>query len=345
MRPTQFILRLICCCVVGNEVFVARSADLPGVPAPTTHAALSFPPLPKTQVTYFRELLSLSPNELDRALASIAEPARKRLQAKLQEYAALSPDERDGRLRATELRWYLAPLMRTPPTNRIAQLALVPEDYRTLVEERLKLWDLLAPETQRQLQASEWTLRYIVQLQSATGFRQAGATNDLTLSQREKLEQQLDSWLALPPGERERMCDRFQQFFELSPREKEKILGALTDAERGGMDKTLQAFEKLPSEQRSLCVNSFRKFANMTPEGRAHFLKNAGRWKQTPPDDRESWRTVVTKLPPLPPGFGEPQLPPGFGEPPRPPGFQERDSGPASSAPARATGNATNAAH
>jgi len=159
------------------------------------------------------------------------------------------------------------------------------------------------------------------------------------------LEQQLDSWRALPLGERERMCDRFQQFFELSQREKEKILGALSEAERGGMGKTLQAFEKLPSEQRSLCVNSFRKFANMTPEERAHFLKNAGRWKKTPPDDRESWRTVVTKLPPLPPGFGEPSLPPGFGEPPRPPGFQERDSGPATSAPARATNHSTNAAH
>src|SRR6185436_5663093 len=150
MRPTHLILRLICCGVVGYEVFVARSAELPGAPAPAARAALSFPPLPRPQVTYFRELLSLNPNELDRALASIAEPARKRLQAKLQEYAALSPDERDARLRATELRWYLAPLMRTPPTNRIAQLALVPEDYRTLVEERLKLWDLLPPENQRQ---------------------------------------------------------------------------------------------------------------------------------------------------------------------------------------------------
>jgi len=127
MRPTHLLLRLICCCVVGNELFVARSADLPGAPASTTRVALSFPPLPKP-VSYFRELLALNPDKLDQALASIAEPARKRLQAKLQEYAALTPDERDARLRATELRWYLAPLMRTPPTNRIAQLALVPED-------------------------------------------------------------------------------------------------------------------------------------------------------------------------------------------------------------------------
>src|SRR5437016_1079572 len=170
MRPTHPILWLICWCVGGSGAFLARSADQAGAPAATTNdaARAPFPPLPKPQVTYFRELLALSPSELDRALASIAEPARDRLQAKLQEYAALTPDEREARLRATELRWYLAPLMRTPPTNRVAQLAPVPDEYRTLVEERLKLWDLLKPEIQRQVQGSEWTNRYLVQFQSAS---------------------------------------------------------------------------------------------------------------------------------------------------------------------------------
>src|SRR5881394_3150820 len=150
MRPTHSIVYLICGCILGNGAFLARCADRAGAPAEITNATAraSFPPLPRPQVTYFRELLVLSQGELDRALADIAEPARKRLQAKLREYAALAPDEREARLRATELRWYLAPLMRTPPTNRIAQLALVPDEYRPLVEERLKRWDALTPEIQ-----------------------------------------------------------------------------------------------------------------------------------------------------------------------------------------------------
>src|SRR5438876_790859 len=338
MRPTHPIVLLICWSVVGNGAFLARPADQDAAPAATTNGAagVPFPPLPKPQVTYFRELLAFSPAELDRALAKIAEPGRRRLQAKLQEYAALSPDQREARLRATELRWYLAPLMRTPPTNRVAQLALLPDDYRTMVEERLKIWDLLTPETQREVQESEWTIRWLEQLRSASASQKASMTNDLPLPQREKLEQQLASWLALPPGQRERMCNRFQQFFELSPREKEKILSAFPDAERGGMDKTLHAFEKLPTEQRSLCVSSFRNFANMTPEARAQFLKKAERWKELPPDDRQTWRTLVTKLPPLPPGFGKPPLPPGF---------QEQKSGPTTPPPPRAPINSTNAAH
>jgi hypothetical protein len=316
MRPTHSIVFLICWCVGGSGAFVARSADQAEAPAATTNALaqVPVPPLPKPQVTYFRELLALSPSELDRALASIAEPARRRLQAKLQEYAALTPDEREARLRATELRWYLAPLMRTPPTNRVAQLTLVPDEYRTMVEERLQLWDLLTPEIQREVQESEWTIRWLEQLRTASPSQKASLTNDLPLPQREKLEQQLASWLALPPDQRQRMCVRFQQFFELSPKEKERILSAFPDAERGEMDKTLQAFEKLPPDQRSLCVNSFRVFANMTPERRAQFLKNAERWKETPPDDRKTWRTIVIKLPPLPPGFGKPSLPSGIQE-------------------------------
>jgi hypothetical protein len=335
MRPTHSIALLICWCVGGSGVFLARPAEQAGAPTAITNAAarVQFPPLPKPQVTYFRELLALSPGELDRALANIAEPGRRRLQAKLLEYAALTPDERETRLRATELRWYLAPLMRTPATNRVAQLAPIPEEYRTMIEERLQIWDALTPAAQSQIQQSEWPIRWLTQLQSASASQRAIMTNDLPLPQREKLEQQLASWLALPPGQRQRMCDRFQQFFELSPREKARILSTFPEAERDEMDKTLQVFEKLPPDQRSRCVDSFREFANMTPEKRARFLKNAERWKVTPPDDRQTWRTIVTKLPPLPPGFGEPPLPPGI---------QKKQSGPAP-APLPAPVNLTNA--
>jgi hypothetical protein len=95
----------------------------------------------------------------------------------------------------------------------------------------------------------------------------------------------------------------------------------------------LQAFEKLPLAQRRVCVASFRKFANLTPAERAQFLKNAGRWKEMSPEDRRTWRMLVTKLPPLPPDFGKP---------PFPPGFQREKSLPATSP---ATINLTNAAH
>src|SRR2546430_1162442 len=69
------------------------------------------PPLPPPPIAYFRQLLGLRQVDLDKTLAGIAEPIRTNLQAKLREYAALTADERETRLQATELQWYLGPLM------------------------------------------------------------------------------------------------------------------------------------------------------------------------------------------------------------------------------------------
>src|SRR5438552_428819 len=126
---------------------------------------------------------------------------------------------------------------------------------------------------------------------------------------RQRLEKQLDAWRALPARKRQRICDRFSQYFDLSAREKEKTLNALSDEERRDMENTLRAFEKLPPEQRRVCINSFRKFANMSRDERVQFLKNAEQWKAISPADRETWRILDAKLPPLPPPPGEPPIP------------------------------------
>src|SRR2546425_11475022 len=110
MRPTRYIIWLICWTVAA---FPTQSANQAPTPAAATRPdALELPPVPKPQVTYFRELLALGPTELDRALAAIPDPGRNKLRSKLKEYAALALDEREARLRATELQWYLTPMMR-----------------------------------------------------------------------------------------------------------------------------------------------------------------------------------------------------------------------------------------
>src|SRR2546430_4086973 len=51
--------------------------------------------------------------------------------------------------------------------------------------------------------------------------------------------------------------------------EKQRTLDALSEPERQEMEKTLRVFEKLPPAQRLVCIRSFQKFAEMTPEERA----------------------------------------------------------------------------
>ena len=54
----------------------------------------------------------MTPDERENFLTNRPPEIRKRILAKVGEYEALDPDERELRLRATELRWYLMPLLR-----------------------------------------------------------------------------------------------------------------------------------------------------------------------------------------------------------------------------------------
>ena len=260
---------------------------------------------------YFRQLLALSPAGRVQELAEKPEHMRKFLMDRLKEYDELTPEERELRLRVTDLRWYLRPLMDVAATNRVERLAKIPERDRKLVEERLQLWDNLPADLQKEVLEHEMIVGYVIHVETGPAAAKKGLPESMPLAWRNKFEQDLAKWHALPQPQRQRMVDNFHQFFELSEKEKAKTLSTLSETERHQMEKTLQEFEKLPSVQRQVCIDSFRKFANMTPDQQIQFLKNAERWQAMTPSERETWRTLVTKLPPLPPGFGVPILPPG----------------------------------
>jgi hypothetical protein len=200
--------------------------------------------------------------------------------------------------------------MEIPTTERAERLASIPLDYRNDVEARLKQWDLLPLELQRKMLEQEWTIYYFFHLKSSTPAQQRAIKEGLPADRREKLDKELVRLQSLPPQQQQRMFENFREFFELPPGEKQKTLDTLSDSERREMEKTLQAFEQLPPEQRRICISSFRRFASMTPEERAQFLRNADHWKEMSAADRQTWRTLVTRLPPLPPGFDQPPLPP-----------------------------------
>ena len=106
--------------------------------------------------------------------------------------------------------------------------------------------------------------------------------------------------------ERRQVAAGFNHFFELTPDEKQPALKTLSEAERRQMEKTLQAFEKMPAAQRAECVSAFAKFASMSAPERAEFLKNAERWSAMSPAERQAWRDLVVNVPqwpPLPVGF------------------------------------------
>jgi hypothetical protein len=260
------------------------------------------PPVPKAKspVDFFRELLAMNPSERVLALTNRPPEARKQILAKIREYEALRPDLRELRLKATELRWYLLPLISTPQIARGSQLAAIPEEDRKLVEDRLRYWDALPATNQASLLTNVYFLRVLTE-------REESSTTNLSDPRREFLDAGIRQWQALSEEERQNIKARFDRVFTLNAEEKVKVLRTLSVAERNQIQKTLRRFGQLPPAQRAQCIENFEKFANLSIEERQQFLKNADRWNLMTPDERQAWRDLVQKLQPQPP---MPPLPP-----------------------------------
>jgi len=294
-------------------VFPLAAETVTNVPAPQKRFPaitnlLPLPPAPpKSPVDLFRDLLAMTPAERQGFLTNRPPANRARILAKVREYAALDPDERELRLRATELRWYLLPLLHRSPTNRAPQLAAIPDDLQSLVKSRLTQWDILPPTLQNEFFESERALRYFSHVDPPLPPKPPGQGQPQVLQQNN-----LSHWNGLPEDQRQKITAQFNQFFELTLVEKQKILKTLSAAERQQMEKTLETFGQLPPGQRQKCIRAFTEFAGMSAPEKQDFLNNARRWSQMSPKERQTWRDLVTHVPrwaPLPANL-MPPLPP-----------------------------------
>jgi hypothetical protein len=267
--------------------------------------------LPKAPVELFRSLLAMNSQERQAFLAKRSPETQKLILAKIQEYAALKPEQRDLRLRVTELRWYLLPLLNSPATNRMAQLNSVPEPVRSLIQDRLQQWDKLSSTAQKQVLENESIVSFYFEQSPARLDPRPAPVATIPEAAREQFEAGIRRWQALPEEQRREVVTHFNEFFHLTSAEQHKTLHTLSEPERLQIEKTLQTFEELTPIQRSQCLQSFQKFASLTPDERRQFLKNAERWELMTPSERQSWRNLVFSLsrqPPAPPGLGPPSL-------------------------------------
>jgi len=243
----------------------------------------------------------MEPGERTKALADRPEVTRKRILAKIREYQSLKPDERELRLKVTELGYYLRPLLLIPSPMRNAQLAQVPGEYRELIQVRLKKWDTLTPDAQQKLLQNEAAIRSLTELTNATP---ANVARPIILVNT------ISNWNRLSENERQELSENFDYFFKLKPTEREKAVKSLSDSERRQIVTTLRKFGQLTSDQRAQCIKSFEKLAAMSPSERMQFFKNAERWELMTPREREDWRKLVETAKLLPPSTSLPPVPP-----------------------------------
>ena len=235
---------------------------------------------------------------------------RRVLEKNLQSYLALTPEERELRLRTMELRYHLTTLLRTAPSQRTEKFKLVPERDRPLIEDRLKYWDTLSPAEQGDALENERVIR-IMGFVNSSAAKEA-PLNGQTSNQVRQIETQLTRWQTLPESRRAQIQRNFTNLFELSDTEKarEQLQPLqLSAIEQALMQSTIEKFKKLSPGQRDLCIRNFDRFAALSAAERREFLINAQEWQRMKPEDRVAWRKIVSKVPPLPPGLGLPPVP------------------------------------
>lgn len=301
-------IRVFCLCAVcalpAFSAVAAQRQPIPRISAPV--------PVLKSPVEQFRELLAMSHADRARAITNRPPTIQQQLLAKLKEYDALSANERELRLRTTELRYYLIPMLNMPPADRSKAMDRIPIDIRQLVQDRLVSWDSLPNDLRRDLLENESIIRYFRESQARSAADRANEFSRISPGQRAQLESGIARWRAIPDDQQQKVMQRFDQLFVMSSRERDAVLKTLSEPERQQIEATLRSLEGLPPPQRIRCVQSLSKFVSLTAEERAEFLRSAERWRALSPDQRDAWRKMVARLsslPPMPPGV-TPWLPP-----------------------------------
>jgi hypothetical protein len=255
-------------------------------------------------IDFFRTLITATSTEREKLLAAKEPKLRKVLEDYALKYQALPAEQRELRLRNMELRYHVTSLFRTAPSNRTERLKFVPDRDRPLVEQRLKVYDQLTPEQREWALQNERTTRELIGVglprSSGNGVSLTGQASNQVV----RIEQEIVRWQMLPDARHARIQRTFKELFELTDEEqaREKLQPLpLNDEEKQLMERALARFKQLSLSQRNTCVTNFDKFASLSPAERREFLVNAQEWQKMKPEDREAWRKLISKVPPLPP--------------------------------------------
>jgi hypothetical protein len=325
MRTAALQLAFILCLGFGLSASGQDAPVLPPgpPPPPTPHwyqsVAHGVTVTNLTPVAYFRGLLGMTPAERQHMLADKSPSERQQVLAKVLEYEALPRDVREERLRQTELHWYLLVLLRLDPAERQERLKDISPLYQPMILPQLAQWDRLPADVRKALLENEGFLRTYLHWQDHSTSAQEEMLAKLPADQREKWERELNRWQGLPDGRREELCAAFRRFFYATEEERKQTVQALSETERLQMEQALGSYANLPPALQRECVESFNKFAQMSAEERSQFLHNAAKWETMTDRERQLWRSLVNRLPPVPPGFYRtkmPPMPPGWVSPP-----------------------------
>jgi len=292
------------------------SLGLIAAPAPKLPPhPLSHPSAYRSPLEAFRKLLVMSPEQRQAELSKRSARSAKLLQRKLAEYDAMEPGLRELRLQATELGYYLNPLLTRSKKEREISLKHMPQKFASLIRVRLEKWDQLPREMKDGIRKNRWMMHAV--LRYGPKFAGSALAKRLPASTSRDAEEHIKAWQSLTPEKQEQLLQSFNTFFSLNSDEQERVIARLPEYQRAKVFATLGEIQRLPEASRRECMNALQRFIAMDAKQRMAFFHNAEEWKKLSEVEKKSWRTVVkdfakpapSEFPPVPPGMGQPIAP------------------------------------
>ncbi|HOW66729.1 MAG TPA: DUF3106 domain-containing protein [Candidatus Paceibacterota bacterium] len=271
-----------------------------------SHPQANAVPAATSPVDFFQELLHKTPEQRALALADKSESRRQQILAKLQEYEALDPRQRELRLQATQLKWRLLTLMKLPPGERHIHLAKLAPDEKNQLEDRLHRWDQLPTNFQQAVLAEYYP-------QGSPGYIPATQRTSATSvpSRPYVSPPHTTPRTPLSVAEKEKILKSFHQFFDLTETEKQRILGLMDQASRQQTETALMTWQRMTAPQRQGLMKSVSIISELPPEQQERYLRMAEQWTRLAPNEQTQLRKYAAQLPPLPAGFTN-SATPGF---------------------------------
>nr|MBI1231025.1 hypothetical protein [Cytophagales bacterium] len=240
------------------------------------------PSYSNSPIEHFRFILNLSSEDLEKYIVRQKPHVQAILRKKVEEYASLSIAEKDFRLRATELHYYLDSLLEHNSTVSLASLPPLPESLREEIMRAVHFWNNLSNAQRDLLFTKKATISYLVSLSSENAPPMP--VNRPAMS---------SEWANL------------YHFLQL-PYEKQKdFLGSHKLNKAPKMQKVLEAFSKMSMDEKERSANALVCFLSFPRDLQDRVSDGLTHWNSLDPSERTVWREIAGRSPTIVPMSNE----------------------------------------
>ncbi len=230
-------------------------------------------PRTASPISHFRQLLELNTQQREAIILRQEPSTRRILERKLEEYASLSEGEKEFRLFATELHFYLEPMIGRDSSIEKIPADRIPDSIIPHLRTAMDFWNQL-PVSQRDLLLSKKkAITYLITLTYSSARLSA------------IVPEQSDEWESL------------NRFLALSLDKQKAFLNSYGLAGNTRIVQVLEKMASLSADQRDRSVHALTCYLSFPPAMKDRFMDGVHTWNSMKPTERTVWRQIADRYP------------------------------------------------